>query len=129
MAKIEITRTDLVRPGKYKEDEMLKEARRVNLSFELIESINMSVPRACRGAGALARSPEGSFGRNPCHLCISRSETCVPIPSLRSLRLWRVAFSDHAVSSLCVPCELCESYERSAVICEFRSGWGIDGTR
>ena len=45
MAKIEITRTDLVRPGKYKEDKMLKEVRRVNLSFEFIERVNMSAPR------------------------------------------------------------------------------------
>jgi adenine-specific DNA-methyltransferase len=40
MAKIEITKTELVWPGKYNEDGTLKEAPRVNLPFQVIETIN-----------------------------------------------------------------------------------------
>ncbi|RLB02013.1 MAG: hypothetical protein DRG59_13265, partial [Deltaproteobacteria bacterium] len=48
MAKIEITRTELVWPGKYNEDGTLKEVPRVNLPFQVIETINES--RATRQA-------------------------------------------------------------------------------
>src|SRR3990170_3664666 len=42
MAKIEITRTELVWPGKYNEDGTLKEVPRVNLPFQVIETVNES---------------------------------------------------------------------------------------
>jgi len=48
MAKIEITRTELVWPGKYNEDGTLKEVPRVSLPFQVIETINES--RATREA-------------------------------------------------------------------------------
>jgi len=40
MAKIEVTKTELVWPGKYNEDGTLKEVPRVNLPFQVIETIN-----------------------------------------------------------------------------------------
>ena len=40
--KIEITKTELVWPGKYNEDGTLKEVPRVNLPFQIIETINES---------------------------------------------------------------------------------------
>jgi len=48
MAKIDITRTELVWPGKYNEDDTLKEVPRVNLPFQVIETVNES--RATREA-------------------------------------------------------------------------------
>lgn len=48
MAKIEITKTELVWPGKYNEDGTLKEVPRVSLPFQVIETINES--RATREA-------------------------------------------------------------------------------
>jgi len=42
MAKIEITKTELVWPGKYNEDGTRKEVPRVNLPFQVIETINES---------------------------------------------------------------------------------------
>ena len=48
MAKIDITRTELVWPGKYKEDGTLREVPRVNLPFQVIETVNES--RATRDA-------------------------------------------------------------------------------
>ena len=48
MAKIEITRTELVWPGKYNEDGTLKAVPRVNLPFQVIETVNES--RATREA-------------------------------------------------------------------------------
>jgi len=48
MAKIDITKTELVWPGKYNEDGTLKEAPRVSLPFQVIETINES--RATREA-------------------------------------------------------------------------------
>lgn len=48
MAKIEITRTELVWPGKYDEDGRLKEVPRVSLPFQVIETVNES--RATREA-------------------------------------------------------------------------------
>jgi len=48
MAKIEITKTELVWPGKYNEDGTLKEAPRVSLPFQVIERVNES--RATREA-------------------------------------------------------------------------------
>lgn len=42
MAKIEITKTELVWPGKYNEDGTLKEVPRVNLPFQVIETVNES---------------------------------------------------------------------------------------
>jgi len=41
MAKIEITKTELVWPGKYNEDGTRKEVERVNLPFQVIETIKM----------------------------------------------------------------------------------------
>src|SRR3972149_2574651 len=48
MAKIEITKTELVWPGKYNDDGTRKEVPRVNLPFQIIETINES--RATREA-------------------------------------------------------------------------------
>ncbi|MFQ5904626.1 MAG: DNA methyltransferase, partial [Candidatus Binatia bacterium] len=48
MAKIEITKTELVWPGKYDEDGARKEVPRVSLPFQVIETINES--RASREA-------------------------------------------------------------------------------
>lgn len=48
MAKVDITRAELVWPGKYAEDGTLKEAPRVSLPFQVIETINES--RATREA-------------------------------------------------------------------------------
>src|SRR5689334_4467524 len=42
MAKIEITKTELVWPGKYNEDGTLKEVPRVSLPFQTIETVNQS---------------------------------------------------------------------------------------
>src|SRR5512137_740833 len=42
MAKIDITKTELVWPGKYNEAGTLKEVTRVNLPFQVIETINES---------------------------------------------------------------------------------------
>jgi DNA modification methylase len=42
MSKIEITKTELVWPGKYNEDGTLKEVPRVNLPFQIIETVNES---------------------------------------------------------------------------------------
>jgi adenine specific DNA methylase Mod len=42
MAKIDITKTELVWPGKYNEDGTRKEAPRVSLPFQVIETINES---------------------------------------------------------------------------------------
>jgi len=51
MAKINITRTELVWPGKYNEDGTLKEVPRVSLPFQVIETVNES--RATREAKKL----------------------------------------------------------------------------
>lgn len=51
MAKIDITRTELVWPGKYNEDGTLKEVPRVSLPFQVIETVNES--RATREAKKL----------------------------------------------------------------------------
>jgi len=48
MAKIDITKTELVWPDKYNEDGTLKEVPRVNLPFQVIETVNES--RATREA-------------------------------------------------------------------------------
>ncbi|HWQ39371.1 MAG TPA: DNA methyltransferase [Burkholderiales bacterium] len=48
MAKIEITKTEMVWPGKYNEDGTLKEVPRVSLPFQVIETVNES--RATREA-------------------------------------------------------------------------------
>jgi adenine-specific DNA-methyltransferase len=42
MAKIEVTKTELVWPGKYNEDGTRKEVPRVNLPFQVIETVNES---------------------------------------------------------------------------------------
>src|SRR5689334_776027 len=48
MATVEITRTELVWPGKYADDGKLSEVPRVSLPFQVIETINES--RATREA-------------------------------------------------------------------------------
>ncbi|MBT9139894.1 MAG: DNA adenine methyltransferase YhdJ [Dehalococcoidia bacterium] len=53
MAKIEITKTELVWPGKYDEDGQRKEVDRVNLPFQVIETINET--RATREAAKKPR--------------------------------------------------------------------------
>ena len=52
MPKIEITKTELVWPGKYNEDGTRKEVPRVNLPFQIIETINESrTTREAKKAG------------------------------------------------------------------------------
>ena len=53
MAKIEITKTELVWPGKYNEDGARKEVERVNLPFQVIETINET-----RGTREAAKKPK-----------------------------------------------------------------------
>lgn len=48
MPSINITKTELVWPGKYHEDGSLREVPRVNLPFQVIERVNES--RATREA-------------------------------------------------------------------------------
>src|SRR2546422_3728370 len=48
MAMIDVTRTELVWPGKYNDDGTLKEVPRVSLPFQVIETVNES--RATREA-------------------------------------------------------------------------------
>jgi adenine-specific DNA-methyltransferase len=48
MAKIEITKTELVWPGKYNEDGTLKKVPHISLPFQVIERVNES--RATRKA-------------------------------------------------------------------------------
>ena len=42
MAKIDVTKTELVWPGKYDEDGVLRETPRVNLPFQVVETVNES---------------------------------------------------------------------------------------
>lgn len=44
MAKIEISKTELVWPGKYNEDGRRREMPRVRLPFQVIERVNESRP-------------------------------------------------------------------------------------
>jgi len=65
MAKIDITKTELVWPGKYNEDGTLKEVPRVSLPFQVIETVNES--RATREAekkvgGSLFDTYQGTEG-------------------------------------------------------------------
>lgn len=53
MAKIDVTRTELVWPGKYDENGNLREPERVSLPFQVIETINES--RATREAAKKPR--------------------------------------------------------------------------
>ena len=53
MAKIDVTKTELVWPGKYNEDGTRKEVPRVNLPFQVIETVNES--RATREASKQAQ--------------------------------------------------------------------------
>lgn len=55
MAKIEIAKTELVWPGKYNEDGTRREVQRVNLPFQIIETINES--RATREAEKKPKQP------------------------------------------------------------------------
>jgi len=55
MAKIEITKTELVWPGKYNEDGTRKEVERVNLPFQVIETVNET--RATREAAKKPKQP------------------------------------------------------------------------
>ena len=72
MAKIDITRTELVWPGKYNEDGTLKEVPRVNLPFQVIETVNES--RATREAkkgglqGTLFDVYDGKEGKAMIHI-------------------------------------------------------------
>ena len=55
MAKIDITRTELVWPGKYNEDGTLREVPRVSLPFQVIETVNESrATREVKKAGVQA---------------------------------------------------------------------------
>src|SRR5712691_9698666 len=52
MAKIDITRTELVWPGKYNEDGTRREVPRVHLPFQVIETVNES-----RASREVAKQP------------------------------------------------------------------------
>ena len=54
-AKINVTKTELVWPGKYNEDGTLREAPRVSLPFQVIETVNES--RAARDAKVAGSQP------------------------------------------------------------------------
>ena len=54
-AKISVTKTELVWPGKYNEDGTLREVPRVSLPFQVIETVNES--RAARDAKAAGTQP------------------------------------------------------------------------
>ena len=62
MAKIDITRTELVWPGKYNEDGTLKEVPRVSLPFQVIETVNES-----RATRAVARDGREGARENRGH--------------------------------------------------------------
>ena len=68
MGKVEVSRTELVWPGKYNEDGTLKEVPRVALPFQIIETVNES--RATREAkkdgvqGTLFDVYQGKEGEN-----------------------------------------------------------------
>jgi DNA modification methylase len=55
MAKIDVTRTELIWPGKYDENGNLRETERVSLPFQIIETINES--RATREAARRPKQP------------------------------------------------------------------------
>jgi hypothetical protein len=65
MAKIDITRTELVWPGKYNEDGTLKGVPRVSLPFQVIETIHESLAtREVEKGGVQCRLPSaGSYTR------------------------------------------------------------------
>ena len=53
MAKIDVTKTELVWPGKYDEDGALRETPRVSLPFQVVETVNESrAGREARKAGS-----------------------------------------------------------------------------
>ena len=56
MPKIDITKTELVWPGKYNEDGTLKEVPRVNLPFQIIETVNESQATREAKKGGVQRS-------------------------------------------------------------------------
>ena len=56
MAKIDVTKTELVWPGKYNEDGTLKETPRVNLPFQVIETVNESRATRERTKGGVQTS-------------------------------------------------------------------------
>ena len=66
MTAIEVTKTELVWPGKYDEDGTLREVPRVSLPFQVIETVNESratrEAKITRGGGALFDFWEGSEG-------------------------------------------------------------------
>ena len=66
MTTIEVTKTELVWPGKYNEDGTLREVPRVSLPFQVIETVNESratrEAKITRGGGALFDYWEGSEG-------------------------------------------------------------------
>ncbi len=61
MAKIDITQTELVWPGKYNEDGMLKEVPRVSLPFQVIETVKSIGGRMGRHSGWLTKEWRCSF--------------------------------------------------------------------
>ena len=66
MTTIEVTKTELVWPGKYNEDGTLREVPRVSLPFQVIETVNESratrEAKVTRGGGSLFDYWEGSEG-------------------------------------------------------------------
>lgn len=66
MTKIDVTKTELVWPGKYNEDGTLKEVPRVSLPFQVIETVNESRAtrevKISRGGGSLFDFYEGNEG-------------------------------------------------------------------
>ncbi len=68
MDKIDITKTELGWPGKYNEDGTLKEALRVILPFQIIETVDgskaMREAKKCGAQGPLLDVYEGQAGRH-----------------------------------------------------------------
>ena len=93
MVKIDITRTELVWPGKYNQDGTLKEVPRVSLPFQVIETVNESratreakKARRCRSS-TLTRAMRATLRIPGClnSLILQPSDTCCLIRLLPSL--------------------------------------------
>ena len=78
MAKVEITKAELIWPGKYNDDGTRKEVPRVSLPFQVIETINES--RATREAKDIlvdsAHLQDSRWkAQEECHLIVDYSKT------------------------------------------------------
>ena len=82
MAKIEITRTELVWPGKYNEDGTRKEVPRVSLPFQVIETVNESrATREAKKGGTQATLFDVWEGKEGETLCAARFAAGPTLPA------------------------------------------------